>query len=71
VNAREGTIVSFDAPRGVGVVVDDAGADFPFHCTAITDGTRAIEPGTRVRFEVTPGLGRWEAANIEPVTTAA
>lgn len=62
---------SFDAPRGLGVVVDETGADYPFHCTAITDGTRTIEPGTRVRFEVRTGLGRWEAAALEPVTTPA
>ena len=65
--AHEGKVVSFDAPRGLGVVVDDDGTDFPFHCTAIADGTRTIEPGTRVRFEVAPGLGRWEAAALEPV----
>jgi cold shock CspA family protein len=68
VNTREGTVLSFDAPRGLGVVVDDDGADYPFHCTAISDGTREIEPGTRVRFEVAPGLGRWEAAALERVT---
>jgi cold shock CspA family protein len=67
VTAHEGTVVSFDAPRGLGVVVDDAGTDFPFHCTAIADGTRTIEPGTRVRFHIAPGLGRWEAATLEPV----
>ena len=65
-STREGKVVSFDAPRGLGVVVDDDGTDFPFHCTAIADGTRTIEPGTRVRFEVAPGLGRWEAAALEP-----
>ena len=65
--AREGKVLSFDAPRGLGVVVDDEGVEFPFHCNAITDGTREIEPGTRVRFQVTPGLGRWEAAAIESV----
>lgn len=64
---QEGTVVSFDAPRGLGVVVDDAGTDFPFHCTAIADGTRTVEPGTRVRFEIAPGLGRWEAGTLEPV----
>lgn len=67
----EGTVRSFDAPRGLGIVADDTGTDYPFHCTAITDGTRTIEPGTRVRFEVTPGLGRWEAATVEPVPAPA
>jgi CspA family cold shock protein len=67
VTTHEGKVVSFDAPRGLGVVVDDDGADFPFHCTAIADGSRTIEPGTRVRFEIAPGLGRWEAAALESV----
>jgi cold shock CspA family protein len=66
VNTLEGTVSSFDAPRGVGVVVDSKGVEYPFHCTAIADGTRTIEPGTRVTFEVRPGLGRWEAALLQP-----
>jgi cold shock CspA family protein len=64
-----GTVESFDAHRGIGVVVDDLGATFPFHCTAIADGTREIEPGTRVRFEVVPGLGRWEATALQPASS--
>jgi cold shock CspA family protein len=71
VTTHEGTVRSFDAPRGLGVVVDDGGTDYPFHCTAIADGTRTIAPGTRVRFEVSPGLGQWEAAALEPVTQPA
>ncbi len=68
-NERSGRVESFDVNRGTGVVVDDAGDEYPFHCTAIVDGSRAIEPGTRVTFEVTPGLGRWEAAALRPTTT--
>jgi cold shock CspA family protein len=66
-----GNVASFDAHRGTGVVVDDAGDEYPFHCTAVADGTRAIEPGTRVTFEVTPGLGCWEAGALAPVTARA
>lgn len=63
----EGEVVSFDGPRGYGVVRGDDGEERTFHCTAITDGTRTIEVGTRVRFEVVPGhLGRWEAAEVTP-----
>jgi cold shock CspA family protein len=62
---RTGSIESFDGPRGTGVVVDDAGEHFPFHCTAIADGTRDIAVGARVHFSVSPGLGRWEASAIE------
>jgi cold shock CspA family protein len=39
---------------------------WPFHCTAIADGSRTVETGRRVRFDVVPGLlGRWEASGIE------
>lgn len=63
-----GSVASFDDPRGIGTVVDDAdGREHFFHCTAIADGTRAIEVGAAVDFEVVPGrMGRWEAANLRP-----
>ena len=68
----EGTVVgrveTFDDPRGYGTVVaaDGRGPWF-FHCTAIADGTRTIEVGTAVTFEVEAGhLGRYEAVDIRP-----
>jgi cold shock CspA family protein len=61
-----GAVAEFDEARGLGVIRGDDGADVPFHCTAIADGSRTIETGRRVRFEVVPGLlGRWEASGIE------
>lgn len=61
-----GVVSSFDEPRGLGVVKSVDGAELPFHCTAIADGTRTISVGERVRFVVVPGrAGRWEAARIE------
>jgi cold shock CspA family protein len=63
---RTGRVQSFDEQRGVGVVLSESGEVFPFHSTAIVDGTRTIAPGTAVRFEVAPGLGRWEAAALQP-----
>jgi hypothetical protein len=45
--------------------IESDGTTYPFHCTAILDGTRAIEVGTAVTFEVrAAGMGRWEAAAI-------
>jgi len=62
-----GTVTAFDAHRGLGTVVDEAGSELPFHCTAITDGSRRIEVGARVSFVVVPGhLGRMEARDLEP-----
>jgi cold shock CspA family protein len=61
-----GVVAEFDEPRGLGVIRGDDGADVPFHCTAIADGSRTVETGRRVRFVVVPGLlGRWEASGIE------
>jgi cold shock CspA family protein len=63
---RTGVVGEFDEPRGLGVIRGDDGADVPFHCTAIADGSRTVETGRRVSFEVVPGLlGRWEASGVE------
>jgi cold shock CspA family protein len=67
-----GSVSRFDEERGLGTVTDDTGADLGFHCTAIADGTRQIEEGTRVVFEVTAGhMGRWEATAIRADTSPA
>ena len=63
---RQGTVRSFDERRGLGEIATEDGKTFPFHCTAVADGTRRIAPGTPVEFDVVAGLpGRWEAATIE------
>ena len=55
----------FDAERGLGEITAADGATYPFHSTVIADGSRTIEIGTAVEFEVTAGhLGRWEASAI-------
>jgi cold shock CspA family protein len=60
-----GVVADFDEARGLGTIRGDDGADLPFHCTAIADGTRTIPVGQRVAFDVVAGLvGRWEAASI-------
>lgn len=62
-----GVVVEFDDPRGYGTIREDDGPERWFHCTAIADGSRTIDVGTRVTFEVVPGrLGRWEAMAVEP-----
>ncbi len=58
-------MTSFDPRRGLGVVTDSEGAEFEFHATAIGDGSRRIDPGTTVVFEVVPGhRGRYEARGL-------
>jgi len=63
-----GRVVSFDEARGLGEIEAEAGWTLGFHCTAITDGTRAISPGTAVAFTARIGtLGRDEAAWVRPL----
>ena len=62
-----GTVVAFDAHRGLGELEDEHGRRYPFHCTRIADGSRQIPVGVKVEFTVAPGpLGRWEAVAIRP-----
>ncbi|MDY7103447.1 MAG: hypothetical protein S0880_19860 [Actinomycetota bacterium] len=68
---RRGTVLSFDDPRGIGVVGDATGEVAPFHCTAIADGSRTIEVGAPVGYDLVAGrLGRWEASRIVPTGAA-
>ena len=62
-----GKVSAFDERRGLGEITADDATVYPFHCTVIADGTRTIEVGAPVKFEVVAGrLGRWEAAEIKP-----
>jgi cold shock CspA family protein len=66
----DGVVTAFDEPRGLGTI-DADGTAYPFHCTALLDGTRTVDVGAAVTFEVRPaGMGRWEATRIETLTTA-
>jgi cold shock CspA family protein len=60
-----GVVTAFDHAAGFGTVTADDGTPFFFHCTQIADGTRAIDVGRRVCFDVVPWhRGRYEAMNI-------
>jgi hypothetical protein len=62
-----GRVASFDEHVGRGEVEAGAGMRFPFHCTAIADGSRTIAPDTPVRFRLVIGpLGALEATAIAP-----
>ena len=63
-----GRVAEYDDHRGRGEI-EVGGGDFrfPFHCTAIADGTRTIAEGTPVRFRLVIGpLGALEAAAVSP-----
>ena len=60
-----GRVTGFDEPRGLGEVEADGGTRYPFHCTAIADGTRTIPVGVAVTFRVVGGpLGTYEAKEL-------
>lgn len=61
-----GVVAAWDDRRGYGTIrADDTGAEHFFHCTQLLDGSRTIEEGARVEFDVVAGrLGRWEATRV-------
>jgi cold shock CspA family protein len=62
-----GTVVEFDDDKGWGTVRDGDGVEHWFHCTAIADGSRTIDVGRAVTYEVVAGRrGRWEASGVRP-----
>ena len=62
-----GIVAAFDEMRGVGTIAAADATQYFFHCTQIADGTRKIEAGLPVTFEVEAGRqGRWEATAVTP-----
>ncbi len=62
-----GSVASFDDLVGRGVITTADGTAVSFHCIEIDDGTRTIEVGVAVEFELLAKLGRYEASHIRPV----
>jgi CspA family cold shock protein len=61
----KGSVAEFDEHRGIGTIAAADGGAYPFHCTQILDGSRTIDVGAAVDFEIRPGhLGHWEATAI-------
>jgi cold shock CspA family protein len=64
----QGTVVEFQDAQGYGTIASADGASYFFHCTQITDGTRAIAVGASVMFGVKPWhRGQLEATGITPL----
>lgn len=60
-----GVVASFDEHRGYGTIRADDGRELFFQCTRIADGTRTVDVGAAVTFEVVAGHhGRYEAAAV-------
>jgi len=59
---RFGRVLEYDVERGLGTIEEALvsgreAAPYRFHSTAIADGSRTIEPGTRLVFVLARGLG--------------
>jgi len=61
-----GTVTSFDAHVGLGQITTSDGAIVMFHCAEIADGSRAIDVGITVNFELLTKFSRNEASAIRP-----
>ena len=61
-----GTVTSFDAHVGLGQITSSDGVIVMFHCAEIADGSRAIDIGTSVNFELLTKFSRNEASAIRP-----
>lgn len=61
----DGTVTAFDADKGFGYLRTPDGRELFFHCTEILDGSRVIEVGTMVSFDLVAGhRGRYEASRV-------
>lgn len=63
-----GKVIEFDEYVGLGEVEDANGVRYLFHCVEIADGSRTIEVGTDVEFDLLVKFGREEAAQLRPVS---
>ena len=61
-----GRVSDFDEHVGLGHVTTEAGTAHLFHCVEIADGTRTIDVGADVEFDVLVKFGEDEAANLRP-----
>lgn len=61
-----GSVTAFDAAVGLGTIESEQGESHAFHCIEIADGSRAIDVGALVAFDLLAKFGRHEAANIRP-----
>ena len=62
-----GTVVEFDEAVGLGTVSSDEGVSYRFHMIEVADGTRTIDVGQSVAFELLPKFGRYEAGRLQKV----
>jgi CspA family cold shock protein len=61
---RRGKVSAFDEAVGLGTITTVTGDEHLFHCIEIANGSRTIDVGTEVSFDLLAKFGRWEAANV-------
>jgi CspA family cold shock protein len=61
---RRGVVADFDDASGLGTIVGDDGARYRFHCVEIADGSRTIEVGAEVGFDLLAKFGSYEAMRV-------
>jgi hypothetical protein len=59
-----GSVSEFDAAVGLGVVRGEDGGSYRFQCVEIADGSRAIEVGRAVVFDLLPRFGTFQAGAV-------
>lgn len=62
--ALVGVVSEFDGAIGLGLIISSDGSSHAFHVIEIADGTRSIDVGVGVSFDLLAKFGRYEAANI-------
>ncbi len=69
--SEKGVVESFDAHWGAGWIRDERQRRLYLHCVMIADGSRHIDPGTRVTFVRSSGLlGVDEAREVRPLAAS-
>ncbi len=69
--SRRGMVADFDGHVGSGTVADATlSAPWPFHCTAIADGSCTVAVGAEVTYRIELGPLGVEAVAIAPTTAA-
>lgn len=69
---RAGTVVTFAEGTGLGQIEQHGGVEdgrrWPFHCVALTDGSRHVDLHAAVRFQLAAApAGGLEARRVLPV----